>query len=245
MGDQVFYFRGQFPGVNVEIPKKLVTDAKHVLDLEEEELEGICTALEAHAGFLDRESIEETIRAIVGSDDVSRPLARMIAELQTRFALPGQDVAQLIADIERWAKDEENQAEEILSAADVELLKNRLPRLLRTYPGIGRQRKARRLAAAIGNPLEDVQILCDLRPVFDEDRVVVQGIVPYTTLRIVCKEVDGLPVAHEAILSEKQVGDLVRKAQAAETKLATVREFLNVGNVPIPTTRLTEREGDR
>ena len=82
--------------------------------------------------------------------------------------------------------------------------------VIKPYPGLHRQAKAQKLSEATGLRLEHLEIICDLRPVFDDERESVEGVIPYT---IVCLGSDGLPVAMETILSQADVGESPEKAK--------------------------------
>ena len=88
-----------------------------------------------------------------------------------------------------------------------------------------------------------MEIICDLRPIFDDKRESVEGVIPYTILRIVCIGADGLPVALEAILTQAEVGELAKKSEAAVKKLDRLRALLAEKELPIPPVRMV-KEGD-
>ncbi len=245
MRESVFYIRGQFPfGPEFGIPDGLIRDAKTLLDLETGQIEEVCRELEGFPGFLDRMKTEELIGSVIEDRHTCRAVARLIANVDRRLRATGQNVDQLLSHIGEWLKDEGNQRKGLLSESEFEELKTRLPLLLRRVPGLERQAKAERLSQATGLPLEKIEIICDLRPVFDKDRDHVEGMIPYTTLRIVCKGADGLPVALEAILSQQDVSQLVRASANAEKKLARLRDLLAEKQLPIPRTNMTMEAGD-
>ena len=112
---------------------------------------------------------------------------------------------------------------------------------IKPYPGLNRQAKAQRLSEATGLRLENVEIICDLRPVFDNERESVEGVIPYTILRIVCIGADGLPVAMETILTQAEVGELAKKSEAAVKKLDRLRALLAEKELPIPPVTMVKK----
>lgn len=155
----------------------------------------------------------------------------------------GLSVEELVRSIAKWQGDKEDQQSLQLSVEEITQLEQRLPIIIRPYDCLERQAKAQQLAEATGLRLDDLKILCDLRPVFDETRTALEGVIPFTLLKVVCKGVDGLPLSFEAMLSERQVVDLAQKAEAAVKKLKHLREFSNAKGIPIPLLEMT-RAGD-
>jgi len=244
MPDPVIYVRGPFPfGPEFGIPDSLIRDARRLVGVETAQVEAACRELEAFPGFLDRKKTEELLASVIRDPPTCRALARLIANVDRRLRATGQGVDQLLSHIGEWLKNEENQRKGLLSESEFEELKARLPLLLRPLPGLERQAKAERLAQATGLPLEKIEIICDLRPVFDKDRDRVEGMIPYTTLRIVCKGPDGLPVALEAILSQQDVSQLAKASANAEKKLARLRDLLAEKQLPVPRTDMTMEAG--
>ncbi len=240
MRDTIFYMRGPFPfGFDPGISPKMVGDAKAVLELSEGELRACGTALQEYEGFLDRETLQVVLSANLQKKQPAQQLARFIAAIDTRFRRLGEDVPGLIAKIRDWAKDQDGEDANILSNEDLDGLEHRLPVIIKQFPGLNRQAKAERLSKSTGLPLEDIQIICDLRPVFNEDRTVVEGVMPYTTLKIVCEGIDGLPLSLETVLSRKQVGDLLERVQEASKKLAVLEQILHDKEFRTPKTYLT------
>ena len=243
MLDHVFYYRGRFPpGTMPPVSPRLVGDAKTLLELSTEQVHAIAAALGEHAGFLDRKSVEEVLSTIIENEERCQRLAVLIPAMHERLREFDQDAEGLLSQLEEWQSGKENKEQQLLSSEDLAGLRERVPLVFKPYPGLDRQRKAQRLSEATGLPLQEVQIICDLRPVFDEEKTGVEGILPYTTLKIVCRGVDGLPVSLEALLSRRQVSELAEKATAAQRKLDVLTELLISKQVPVPAIPLTRQE---
>jgi hypothetical protein len=244
MPEPVLYLRGPFPfGAEFGVPDDLIRDAKRLLDLETEQIEAARNRLEAFDGFLDREKTEELLGQDIEDREGRSALARLIVNVGRRLSTKDWSVEKLVSQIEAWLDDKENQRKGLLSRDELEQLKPRLPLLLRRFPGLDRQAKAERLSHATGLPLEKIDIICDLRPVFDKDRDRVEGMIPYTTLRLVCTGVDGLPVLFEALLTERDVQQLAEASANAEKKLTKLREFMEQKELSVPRVGMTT-EGD-
>ncbi len=231
MGEKVIYIRGDFPFLpEGPVSDALIRDAKALLAVDEGVLTSIRDHLEAFPGFLDRDSIEDVVASHVDNSEVCEALVRWVANVDGLCRETGQSVenvlSRLLSQVDEWLKDEANLEKGLLSREDFEQLKARLPLIIKRYPGLDRQAKAQRLARATGLRLEKLEIICDLRPVFDKNREQLEGMIPCTILKVVCIGVDGLPVALEAILSQQDVAQLAEAATNAQKKLAKLRQFL-------------------
>lgn len=244
MRDTVFYVRGPFPfGTGRVVSADLVKDTKVTLDLNDEQLRAIANELEHFSGFLDMPALRGIIGLYVPDAGQCKRLSRLIIGVDEWLRSADQNINDLLSSIREWQRGDENRAENLLSSGDLEELEHRLPLIIKTYPCLKRQAKARHLSEVTGLRLEDLEIICDLRPVFDESRSAVEGVIPFTTLKVVCKGVDGLPVALEGILTELEVEDLAKKAAAAVEKLKHLRELLVANNLTIPLLEMT-RQGE-
>ncbi len=242
MGDTVLYMRGPFPfGMDRGVSADLVADAKATLEVDRDLLKAIATELESFPGYLDKHSVRDIIGQYVLNEEQCERLSRLVFGVGELLRFLNQNVEDLLSNISDWQQGEENREQNLLSLQELDELQDRLPLIIRHYPGLRRQVKAKNLSEATGNRLEDLAIICDLRPVFDEERRKVEGVIPFTTLKVVCKGVDGLPVSLEAILSEMEVHDLAKKATAAVEKLECLRDLLATQGLPIPPLDVTKR----
>ncbi|MDQ3330993.1 MAG: hypothetical protein M3552_10110 [Planctomycetota bacterium] len=237
--------RGAFPlGHEPRLPDSLVADAKAALHLEADSLPLIQSDLSRYPGFIDRETLRSLLTPYASEQGVVKSLVRLIPHVDDRFRTLEQNVEHLLKQLEEWWKDEANQQKNILAPGDLEELQRRLPYLLSPIPGLARQAKAERLSQATGLPLEKIEVICDLRPIFDAKHEVIEGMIPFTTLRIVCKGVDGLPVAIDAMLSAQDVDQLATASTDAKKKLQKLRGLLEEKKVPVPSIDATKQEKD-
>ncbi len=244
MRETILYMRGVLPfGGRPEIPDGLVRDARILLTLEPAALKSIRDELQRYPGFLDRGTVEDILRSSVKEEEACRALTRLVTGIDNYLRNTKQSAKDLLSQIERWLADDANRAKGLLSPEEFAVLQDRLPLIAGPYPGRVRQAKAERLSEATGLPLEQIEIICDLRPVFDKDRQTVEGMIPYTTLKVVCKGVDGLPVALGALLSHDDVVQLAEATADAKKKLAGLRQLMQQKELPIPCVDMT-MEGD-
>jgi hypothetical protein len=105
----------------------------------------------------------------------------------------------------------------------MDVLRKNLETLIREYPALDRMRKAARLLEIIGNQLTEVTFICDLRPVFNQDRDQVEGLIPLTTLRVDFEDTKRSPSKIEFVLTARQLEELISGAEKAREKLAVLR----------------------
>lgn len=75
---------------------------------------------------------------------------------------------------------------------------------------------------------------------FDDSRTTVEGVIPFTTLKVVANGVDRFPVSFEAILSASDVLALLKKVEFAVAKLNALGRLAERTELPVPSVDLTE-----
>ena len=202
-------------------------DLNQIANLPEPEFSSLSEALGTHPNFLTAGDVEETVQKIVSSELAGR-LARGLIRLNSaiRSAQEPEQAAldALCAALGRFPND--------FSGDTVEVIRVRLRTLLLAPSGFKRQKKAETLADATGADLNDLNIICDIRPVFDDERKVVDGALVITTLTLEIIELDGRISSVECRLTEKQIDDLCRVSLVAKQKLDVIKTLLNTKSVP-------------
>ncbi len=214
----------------------MLADLKEVAALSATDVKALSQRLADAKGFLDPKALAATIRQVVHEENAAQSVQRALRNLGPR------DIEPLLK-----ALSDQGQEEGFPLAKDsLDRLAKILPELIQTYPALARFEKAERLAKLTGQQLESVDLVCDLRPIFDESRTQLEGMMPYTRLRLVAKGADGLPNAFEAELSEQAVHDLAGKAAKAMEKLAVLRQTIErvvpEGLPDLPLTRAAKTE---
>ncbi len=111
-------------------------------------------------------------------------------------------------------------------------LKERVRKLVLAPRGFKRQRKAETLAEATGADLSDINVICDIRPVFDNERKEIEGAVVISTLTLEILEPDGKLSSVECRLTERQLDDLYTVALNAKQKLTAIKNLLATKSIP-------------
>ncbi len=238
MPEPVLYIRG-FPQPPLEhsaARESLIEDLKAVVDLSEESVRQLRDHLTEAGGFLGPKSLLKTIREVVEDSNKAQALRRIIRNIG-------------VSDIERVHvifQEESKKQKPPFNNTQFEHLAKLLKLLIQPYPALERFRKAKRLAEVTGQQLETIEFICDLRPIFEESRKNIEGMMPYTRLHIVATGEDGLPKSFEVELTHQQIIDLAEKAEKAKSKLYSLRQsikkWLPEGLPDLPLTRIPEKE---
>jgi hypothetical protein len=233
MVEPVLYFRG-LPREAIATSPPVLQDLKAIGGLPPETVEAIRTRLSAAEGFLDYRSLAAIIRDVVRDENLSKAVQNGFLNLAP------EHVEGVLSRLSERKEDDS------FGKADLDKLRGVLPKLIQAYPALTRFAKAERLAKATGQRLESVELICDLRPIFDDSRQNIEGMMPYTRLSVTALGADGLPNSFEAELTWQQVHDLGEKAAKAEKKLAvmrkTVEDVLPGGLPELPLTRVARKE---
>ena len=233
----VFYFRHS----RSEMPaqKSVVKRVKIVLRESDNTLLKVAAGLDAAKGYLSDADRKAILLRELGDEKKASQFERLLNTWEISFQDQG-GIHGLLSLLEKWQSGPENQESPILSLDELSDLKRLLPLIAKPYPARQRQAKAERLAAATGLRAETIDLICDIRPVFDDDRKNVEGIMPFTTLKVVATGVDQFPVSFEAVLSARDVQDLLKKVEAAIDKLNALGRLAEMAKLPVPSVDLTE-----
>lgn len=196
----------------------VIEDFQNVLRLSDEDVTGVRQAMEAADGFLSPTGMRELLARELHEPSSASGLARIL------YNLVDSPLAAFLASVEKSDADEN--AEPSLSSTEWQDLKERLEVLVHPYPGLIRYKKAELIAGAVGQPLEDLQLISELRPVFDEDREQIEGMIPCTRLKVVAEGEDGRSQVMEVQLIASQLEDLEEKVKKARQKLEKLDEHV-------------------
>ena len=213
-----------------------VKDAQRILAIGPDQFEELAVALEQFSSFLSRELLTEVVVEAIGETDDAKKIGRTIRRLATVLRESEDPVGENVGEL----KDAINEHLTQLNSDERQTLGERLDRLAAKPSGFDRQYKAQELVDATGKELDGLQFICDMRPVFNEDRSTVEGVIPLTTLRIDISDGDASS-SMDIRLNEEQLNDLFDKSQIALRKLSMLKEFLPEKDITLPQTQATRR----
>ncbi len=234
MPEPVIYIRGFRPPVDTaSADATMLADLKAVSTLTDDETNTLRERLSQFKGFLDPMALADEVQRVIKVGSTARSVQTTVQNLDAK------DAKRLVESLAERGKQDKDFP---LSEVELGRLGAILPKLIQPYPALARFEKAVRLAKLTGQELESIELICDFRPIFDEDRKQIEGMMPYTRLHIVATGADGLPKSFEAELTHQQVSDLQEKAVKAESKLDVLRKsvenWLPEGLPDLPLTRV-------
>jgi len=190
------------------------------------DLESVIAALDKATGFLGPEALRQLVTSILKDPEQARGVASFIHNL---YSLQRQWEGESTF-LTHFRRDFEAHAP--LDAADKARIAAALPQLLHKRPAFERHAKAEALSLRLGAKLDHFSITCDLRPVFDEKREVVEAMFPVATLKVVSHE--SLSDTLIATLSAKQIEKILEEATNAQKKIAALSALIADRGIPMP-----------
>ncbi|NOY43664.1 MAG: hypothetical protein GXP26_17745 [Planctomycetes bacterium] len=214
-------------------------DAQQILKIDQNAYSRLSTKLAKTDAFLGRSDLASIVSDSLDEGDDSDRIASIIYQIGS--IVHDADIDALDA-MDALGKAIEEKAEE-LTPQERRALTNRLRKLVAEPIGIAKQYKAQQLVDAIGAELDDFQIICDIRPIFDRERDRIDGAIPLTVLRLEYSTSDGDSAVVEVRVTERQIAKFGEKIADAHLKLKMIKELLANQHLPIPRTKSTVTEG--
>lgn len=219
MTDGMFFVSpGGLIGGSIVHPQ-MVKDLLGVAAIPTDSIKQLVAALEAENGFLDEERLGEIAAEYINDAAQASAAANAIQNLRAGV------LDQVLAMINAWRESNATNVERFPDAAFDSLGEN-LPSLVQEYPALSRMRKSDRLRGVLGNELEGVHFICDARPVFDQDRQRIEGLLALTTMKLVYERQNGVTEEVEIAINREELVELISKAQKAQQKLRVLEESI-------------------
>ncbi len=212
-----------------------LADMQLVVGLSEDRFLHLTGALEKLDAFISRDVLDATVsHVLAGESDAGKLAAAIyrISEVLHDADMPTQDAMRILSEAITGEEKPFNSEER-------RTLVERLRRLAVVPNGLGRQFKAQKLAVATGAELDQANIICDIRPIFDSSRHRVEGALPVVILRLDYTTSGGESEVLEVRMSEKQIARLEETVATAKRKVAVVKELLKSQSIPVPSTEAT------
>lgn len=237
MAQRFFSFAAPFPMLAEHLAEDegFLSDAKRILQIDDDRVAALAQALVEDQSFLDRTGLSAIVDECLGPGENAANVSRILWRVSQILRDADQPLDRAVSVL----KESLNKFSTAIPEDDRRELGERLEKLVAAPAAFTRQHKAEKLAEATGAELEDIQIICDMRPVFNEDRSVIDGAVPVTTLRLDFVELDGTTSSVEVRLTERQVVDLCDKAESARKKISVIKNILHEKSITMPFTRAT------
>jgi hypothetical protein len=228
----------QFLAGHLAQDEDFLSDARRILELDQDAYSRLATQLGTTDDFLDRRSLTSLVSKILGEGEKARDTASIIyriGDLLHDADMPAQEA------MDALGKAIEEKADGI-DPDDRRLLVDRLRALAADPVGLAKQYKARQLVDATGSKLDEFQLICDIRPIFDQARERIEGAIPLAVLRLEYTSPDGDSAVVEVHVTEKQLEEFGSNIETAKRKLKLIKELVAKQHLPIPRTKSTVPE---
>ena len=214
MADRVILCPGMVPDFirGVAVPPQMIDDLHAISQIPEGQIEAIAGVVEAAVGFLGEGQLARLVRTVIDDEQLASSVVSALYNLQP------QRLGQVIEVLGEWRRADQRNADKFPDRAIADL-EAKLPRLIRDYPALSRSRKASRLRSILGDALQGVELICDARPVFNNDRDTIEGLIPFTTMKIIYEGQDEETREVEVTLTSDALDDLAGKVRKAQQKL--------------------------
>lgn len=194
----------------------MVEDLSTVATIPGENLDRLSELLQQQTGFLTAEALAVLVSNCIADESQGAAAYNALQNLSPN-AIP-----QVLATVESWRSATDQNRHRFPDERYAALQEN-LRALIREYPALDRMRKASRLRVATGNEFEGVAFICDARPVYNEARDDIEGLIALTTMKIVYQQQNQLTEEIEFVLTAEQLDDLIVRAKRAQDKLKVLR----------------------
>jgi hypothetical protein len=197
----------------------MVEDLRVVAEIDTENLQRLGELLTKQTGFLTDDRLVQLVGACVDDETQGTAVFNAVQNLSP------SGYEQVLTMLRAWRESSEERRQQLPDDVFA-ALEQKLPVLIRDYPALNRIKKADRLRIAIGNEFERVVFICDARPVYNENRDCIEGLIPLTTMKLVYERQNSETEEIEIVLTSEQLKDLVSKAKKAEQKLTVLSQSI-------------------
>jgi hypothetical protein len=219
MTEQLFQISIEDVIVNRVLPAEMLQDLHVIAGLSEEECRQIGGALRSLEGLATGDAIKNAVEACLSEDDEGKTESVVNA----LSSLKPQAIPRLMESIKAWASAKKPR-QEVFSDSVLERLGENLHVLISDYHAVALMQKAEQLLRDVGNEFQGVKFVCDLRPVFDEQRANVEGFVLLANMRLIYVSQDGHRHVCEIAFTEEELQQLRNDVDKAQSKLEVLKE---------------------
>lgn len=200
----------------------MLNDLVRISTTPTENLRAVAEVLSHETGVLTRKRLDSLIRSVIEDRETAGAVGNAV------YSVFPQQVEQVLTSLEGLRGILPSHAPQVTDDF-VAAVRERLTALVGRYPAITLARKADRLERLTGSWCNSVDVLCDLRPVFDEERRRVEAMIPIQTLRIGYFDKEGNDAVAEIYLGSDWSDKLIKKLQVAKQKTDVLRQMCREG----------------
>jgi hypothetical protein len=200
------------------IPPEMLAGLHSVAHLSADVLSSVSELVSNLDGLTEASEVEELIKGCLpdGDEDTAKELFRVVR------GVDNDDVQKIVETVKAWAARKESRST-IFPEDVIEKLESNLKVLAQEHASISLMKKADRLVRDTGDELESIKFICDLRPVFDNERERVDALVLIANLRLRYMAQNGERESCELALTEAELLKLKEKTEEAIRKIEVLK----------------------
>jgi len=182
------------------LPVQVLQDLYLLAELEPDRCRELAKALHELDRSDDASQVPDIVNEKLGtaSDDTKNAVLRLVANVTKA------DVDSTFTTLSSWV-DANERRQEAFDAARLKRVEENLRAVADDFPIVALNRKAQEIVRSVGNEFADVRCYCDLRPVFDDNREVVDAFVLLANLRLAYLTQSGDRQVVELALTEDEL----------------------------------------
>jgi hypothetical protein len=204
-------------------------DLKYIAELPDQDFSAVAQALATFPGFIDRTVLADLVARSMPSGN-----HKLVTEMIARLNAAIRDSSDTTEDAFKTLSREIAKRPELVgNSGNVGKVEERLRAIVAAPPGLSKQKKAESLSERTSLELSNFAIVCDARPVFDEEKRSIDGVVVVTTMRIEIQGIDGSLSAVECRLTEHQLDQLCKVSDDARRKLTLIKDLLKTKSISV------------
>ena len=194
----------------IAIRPDMLKDLFAVSQIEHDKANAIAEQLKSLTGLNEADSIRDSIKSQLEESEKDSATAVWRALVN----LDSDEVTTLLKTLGRWvAKDDARK--EVFTENAITNLKRNLDVLIADFPAIEMMQKANSLVRDTSGELKDLKFVCDLRPVFNDERTNVDAFVLVANMRMIYLEQNSDKSVCEIALTEEELLSLKEKTDKA------------------------------
>jgi hypothetical protein len=242
VSENILYIRSNnpLPGSH-PLNSDLVEDAQLLLQIDDPVLVDISNQLEKQVGFIRSDEIRKVVSARVKNADNSKRVARLLIALSERLIEDENFLEKLKTSLSKWWEPDDDD-DDPPTPEQQNVIFHRLDLIVKPYYGLRMQVHADKLSKLIRRRFTHLDIINDLRPIFDLSTPNLSAVLPLTTIRVVFEMEDGLPQSIEGTITETGLKELSEKIDIALSQLNALNKYAAGQGLLIPSVNVHKHE---
>lgn len=215
--------------------ESFLSDAHNVAAIPDDTFSRALESVERAEGFVGWQRLQDVVQRHIEDQAQAQSLVAFIMnfdELRRDLDVSPQDLALEAA----------RKLPDALGEEERKRLLERLVRATAPKKGLERQAKAEAVVRRTGGHLDELSLISDLRPIFDDSREKIEGLVPMTTLKLIVHRADAIDVV-EVSITEEELNQMAGQVEQAKRKLDALKSFIKGSpNIELPESIMTLTE---